>query len=512
MTGATQPAASAPAAATGLKSIEHFIVLMLENRSFDQLLGALKASDPRIAGLTGQEFNYRDPRATQPVPVPVTPATAYTMPFDPAHEFPDVQVQLYGPSDNVQQPANLPVDPAPMSGFAYSAVGASQSAHVPAAAPRIMECFQPEQVPVMATLAREFALCNFWYSSLPGPTWPNRFFIHAGTSGGLTDSPGKEQIVAGFLFENGTIYERLRQVGEEWRIYHDGFPQAFGLANLQLTYFAPFSRKFRRMSFFEEDMKESLPAYVFIEPRYDDGHNYVRGNSMHPLNDIREGERLVKRVYEGLRGSQHWATSMLIITFDEHGGFYDHLAPPAATPTGDDTRYAHADRNFAFDRLGVRVPALVVSPFTRKGTVIGRDPTDPTTRFDHTSVLATVEKRYGIKPLTRRDAAAQTLEAALNLTAARTDAPLTLPSPVSDSVLTRIRNFFRRTPAAAAKDAPLSENQKSLLAVALACDLKLSDQSKHAAVRERHGSIARQKDAAKYMAEIEQRVLKARGE
>ena len=510
--GAAEPAASAPDAPSSLRNIEHFVVLMLENRSFDHLLGYLKASNPSVAGLTGQEFNYRDPRASQPVPIPVTPATAYTMPFDPAHEFPDVQLQLYGPSSNVQQPTNPPVDSAPMSGFAYSAVQASQPAQAPAAAPRIMECFKPEQVPVIAALAREFALCNFWYSSLPGPTWPNRFFIHAGTSGGLTDSPDTEQIVEGFMFENGTIYDRLREAGEEWRIYHDGLPQSAGIDDLRLTYIAPFSKKFRSMSFFEEDMKSSLPAYVFIEPNYDTGHNYVRGNSMHPLNDIRQGERLVKRVYEGLRNSQHWATSMLIITFDEHGGFFDHVPPPAATPTGDDKRYAHPSRDFVFDRQGVRVPALVVSPFTGKGTIIGADPADPATRFDHTSVLATVEKRFGIKPLTKRDAAARTLEAALNLAAPRTDAPNTLPSPVSDSIFARIRNLFRRAPAAASKDAPLSENQKSLLGIALACDLNLSDKSKHAAIRERHRSIGRQKDAAKYIAEMERRVLRARGE
>ncbi len=119
---------------------------------------------------------------------------------------------------------------------------------------------------------------------------------------------------------------------------------------------------------------------------------------MHPLNDIRKGEALVKGVYEALRNSQYWADTMFIITFDEHGGFYDHQSPPATVATGDDSNYANPAYSFRFDRLGVRVPAIVVSAYTDKGTIIGDDPNEPSTVFDHTSVLATVEKRFGLEP------------------------------------------------------------------------------------------------------------------
>jgi len=156
--------------------------------------------------------------------------------------------------------------------------------------------------------------------------------------------------------------------------------------------------------------------------------------------------------------------------------------------------------------LGVRVPAIIVSAYTERGMVLGTDPADPATRFDHTSVLATVEKRFGLKALTRRDAAATTVESALTLAAPRPDAPLKLPNPVSDSWLRRLLGLFRRAPAAAAPGAPLSENQKSLLGIALACDLQLSEQTRQEAVKNRHAAIRQQRDAAKYILEVEGRV------
>src|SRR4029077_17206919 len=185
-------------------------------------------------------------------------------------------------------------------------------------------------------------------------------------------------------------------------------------------YIDPFTEKFQDMDDFFDDVKNGkLADYNFIEPRYDTGNNYLNGNSMHPLNDIRNGEDLVKRVYEALRNSQYWSDTMLIITFDEHGGFYDHQSPPATVATGDDSQYANPNYSFLFERLGVRVPAIVVSAYTAKGTIIGDKAGEPSTFFDHTSVLATVEKLFGLEPLTKRDGAANTLEVAINLATPR---------------------------------------------------------------------------------------------
>jgi phospholipase C len=156
---------------------------------------------------------------------------------------------------------------------------------------------------------------------------------------------------------------------------------------------------------------------------------------MHPLDDVRLGEQLVKNVYELIRTSPaYWTDTMLIITFDEHGGFFDHVAPPPTTPTGDDAKYSNPAHPFAFNLLGVRVPAIVISAYTAAGTVIGTDPNDPTTIFDHTSVLKTVEDKFGLPSLTQRDQGANSLDVALNLGAARTDPPSVLVDPMLGSL------------------------------------------------------------------------------
>ena len=422
-----------------LQSIQHFVVLMLENRSFDHMVGYLKTINPNVYGLANGEYsNYPDPLTKLQPPVPVSPTADFAMSFDPPHEFCDVQKQLYGPdsgsdstSENCSSP---PIFPAPMIGFLYCGNAAADAPGSNAVGQgfRVMQCFAPGQAPFITSLAQEFALFNFWYSSLPGPTWPNRFFVHAATSGGLTDSPDTEQIILGYSFKAGTIYNALANAGKDWRIYHDGLPQTAGIDSLRFAYIDPFTKHFREMKHFAQDVKDGiLPEYTFIEPQYDTGDNYVNGNSMHPLNDIREGDALVKGIYEALRNSNYWQNTMLIITFDEHGGFYDHVPPAPAVPTGDDTKYSNPAHPFGFNLHGIRVPAIVISAYTQKGTVIGDNPGDTTTVFDHASILATVEKRFGLPALTARDKAANTLDVALNLANPRDDAPATLQIPSS---------------------------------------------------------------------------------
>jgi len=422
-----------PTVPANLAKIEHFVVLMLENRSFDHLLGWLKSTDPRVEGLTGGE-SCPDVPPGGTNPVKVAPATAFAMPFDPGHEFEDIQIQLYG-SNGATPPGPKPEsNPASMDGFIASAFEAAAAADVPQDRVGVMEYFTPDSVSVLAILARQFALFNFWYSSLPGPTWPNRFFVHAATSGGLTDSPGTQSIIDGFSFANKTIYDKLKAANKDWRIYHDGLPQSIGIDSLRTEYLNAFTKNFREFTYFVDDVQNAaLPEYTFIEPQYDTGGNYANGNSMHPLNDVRLGEQLVKAVYEIIRQSaDYWPNTMLIITFDEHGGFYDHVPPPKATPPGDATNYSNKDHPFGFDVLGVRVPAIVISAYTQAGTVIGVNASDPATVFDHTSILKTVELRFGLSNLTQRDAKANTLEVALNLDMPRDDAPGILNDPASD--------------------------------------------------------------------------------
>ncbi|WP_162625584.1 alkaline phosphatase family protein [Mycolicibacterium llatzerense] len=153
--------------------------------------------------------------------------------------------------------------------------------------------------------------------------------------------------------------------------------------------------------------------------------DFTCGNSMHPLDDITRGEKLVKAVYEAIRISTHWHTSLLIVMFDEHGGFYDHVPPPAADPPGDTINPSYNTKGFKFDRFGVRVPALVISPWIRRGVI-------DHTKYDHTSMLATVERLFGMHHLTERDRLAENIIHLLSLSEPRTDAPPSLPAPATN--------------------------------------------------------------------------------
>jgi phospholipase C len=155
-------------------------------------------------------------------------------------------------------------------------------------------------------------------------------------------------------------------------------------------------------------------------------NDYICGNSMHPLDDVTRGEKLVKRVYETIRNSPHWEKSVLIITFDEHGGFYDHVKPPKAIPPNDLILFSEDPRKFKFDQLGPRVPALVISPWIKKGTI-------DSVEYDHTSVLATLRKLFGLSHLTARDKNANDLLHLFSLTEPRKDTPQILPSAIENN-------------------------------------------------------------------------------
>jgi phospholipase C len=298
-----------------------------------------------------------------------------------------------------------------------------------------MTAFTPDQVPVLTQLAREFAVCDRWFSSLPGPTWPNRFFAHAASSGGLDDSPPSGRsltdIAFGFKFANGTIYDRLDQAGKGWFIVEgDAFPQALVLHGMLERV------PDRFISFDALKSRLAQPGYgaalTFIEPDYghviSDGRSFMCGNSQHPLDDVTRGEAFIKDVYESLRASQYWDTSVLLITYDEHGGFYDHVPPPSAVRPGDAWLDPTINVNgFAFDQLGVRVPAVVVSPLVPRGLV-------DHTPYDHSSIIAAVRNIFGTAPLTARDAGASSFTRLASLSNPRTDAPMLLEAPATSGI------------------------------------------------------------------------------
>jgi phospholipase C len=418
--------------------VEHVFVLMLENRSFDHMLGfarlagtdAVTGEPTTVEGLSGSESN-RLPSGEE---IAVAEGADFSLDIDPGHEFDDVLEQLAGPGATYPD-AGGGYPAITNSGFASrlaSHLASTGAGGDPAAA---MRAFRADQLPVMNTLAGEFAVCDHWFSSLPGPTWPNRCFIHAATSGGLDDSPSLTRsataLIEGYKFANGTIFDRLQAAGRSWSIVEgDALPQVLSLSGMiehalegRFATFRDFAARVNDPSFSD--------SYVFIEPHYGhvlaDGRNFKCGNSQHPLDDVTRGEKLLKDVYETIRNSPHWMTSLLIVVYDEHGGFYDHVAPPSTVPPGDFFSPDNSRHGFKFDQLGVRVPALVISPYTARGMI-------DHTVHDHTSTLATVERLNGLPYLTDRDANAAGLDHLFVLSSPRDDTPSRLPEPAVSGI------------------------------------------------------------------------------
>lgn len=373
---------------SSLDKINHFVVLMLENRSFDNLLGLLHTNPP-VNGITGQETNPDS--HNHPVKVWSTDANRVTwMPDpDPGERFPDINQQLFGTTSPA---AGATPD---MSGF----VRDYTSADVGGAAQTIMHCFRPDQIPALSTLATSFAVSDAWFAAAPCQTWPNRFFVHTGTANGYENNAPPR-----FPYLMQTIFNELDDVVPHgWKIYFHDFPQSLTLAKLwpHLDHFRPIDE------FFSDAQHGQLPSYSFLEPRYFADLDWP--NDMHPPHNVAYGDQLVAKVYDALRHSPCWNSTLFVVIFDEHGGCYDHVAPPPA-PMPEAPR---PDQVFAFDRYGVRVPAVVISPYIKPGTVFQSPAPQP---FDHTSVISTLRARFGIKrPLTGRDANAPTLECVLTL-------------------------------------------------------------------------------------------------
>lgn len=378
---------------------------MLENRSFDHMVGYLRSASYSIDGLTGAEANYRDPVHQLPPPVHVSATAPYVPDLNPSpgHELSNVTVQIFGANPR----------PVPSVGTNVGFVADYASIAGAAMAPSVMRCFSADMLPALTTLAHEFAICDRWFSSMPGPTWPNRFFAHCATSGGFIDNTLRN-------YPMRTIFQNLSDAGIDWRIYyHDFPPQSLALAN-QRQYFSSKYELFFQ-AFIRDCANGLLPRYSFIEPRY---FNFLgdRANDQHPNHGVVGGELLIAQVYEALRASPQWPDSMLVVTWDEHGGFYDHVSPQTAVAPDDHTAA------FDFASYGLRVPAVVVSPLVPKGTISNRT-------YDHTSILATAKALFDLPTfLTRRDAAASPLVPLASLSAPRADTPATLPSPAAQAL------------------------------------------------------------------------------
>ncbi len=433
-----------------MADIEHVFVLMMENRSYDNLLGysGFKGKDPRTGKTvsandltTSQQFNL----SARNKKYAVTKGAPYSLGRDPGHEFTDMIVALSGlgtlpkSEDKIREAIQQDlykcqngVYPAPQKdpnkfGFAlaYDYEGAKHPDDV-------LKCFSPEQLPVLNTLAKEYVVCDNWFCAMPGPTWPNRFFALCGSSGGLDHSPTNNRAGAssalridGFEFQYGNIFEKF---GDDWLVAYgkDDFAQAGAIKALEketagkhFVYHADLYRKLR------EGTLES--KFTWIEPSYDSLANYRFGNSMHPNGDVRWGEAFIKEFYENLRKSKYWEKSVLLVVFDENGGFFDHAVPPGPDanliPGDKPTDPDNNKHDFKFDALGPRVPALIISPWVEKGGV-------DKTLYHHGSIIKTASEMFGFKPeMGNRVDGASSFLPVLTRKTPRTDAPEVLPEP-----------------------------------------------------------------------------------
>jgi phospholipase C len=382
-----------------LNGIQHIVVLMMENRSFDQMLGYLKRDGmPEVDGLSGEEVNY-DAEGT---PYPTYPfkrgETAFRLPgkdakaLDPSHSRSGVAEQLAGGN----------------GGFVTNFIREKN----PPAEKRgiVMGHYTAEQLPVYDFLARQYCVCDAWHSSIPGDTWPNRLFALAGTDApepvGHKPDPLRRLLrrIAGVPFlkalGNAPIFEveafTRQLLDDDWRWYsHD--PATLRAADgayrdfrkLNRDNFSFFDRKKVSLvtealespivggnSFLDDAAAGELRRVSWIDPNFFDlGVLDPNSDDDHPPSDVRAGQALVLEIYEALVNGPQWENTMLVVTYDEHGGFYDHVGPPAAPDDGSGR-----------GRLGVRVPALVVGPRVQRGVY--------KETLEHTALPKTILKRF----------------------------------------------------------------------------------------------------------------------
>ena len=431
---------------------DHVVVIMFENRSFDHMLGWLYESGQEPAGQTFDGLHQGE--YSNPGPSGDTvPAHVYSGSTDrimaqpdpdPGEFYPHVNTQLFGtidPESNsdlrnpLQEPWNLPKDASTPKndGFVKDYIVNSTLSRGRAPTPEeyavVMGGFSPAMLPVLSTLAKSFGVYDHWHAAVPSQTFCNRSFFHASTSHGFVtnvEGGGIDKWLDAPAVP--TVFSRLEEAGKSWRVYYDA-QQVVSLTGLLS---APSLQKywksnFRSMEQFHEDAaKGKLPDYAFVEPRMVFDHNDMHPPVVRPekdkvepdtpemesaFSDMRAGEQLLGEVYTSIKdgasstGSNAMNT-VLLVTFDEHGGLYDHVAPPAAVPPVKNE--APGEMGFTFDRLGLRVPTIVVSAYTRAGTVINDE-------MHHGSLAKTIAELHGLEPLTDRDASATPIFNAVNL-------------------------------------------------------------------------------------------------
>ncbi|WP_127793655.1 alkaline phosphatase family protein [Agromyces sp. LHK192] len=483
---------------------DHVVVVMGENRSFDNILGYLYTPDTVPSGQSFEGLAFGDYSNAAPDGT-VFAAHIYDGPTDeimgrpdpdPGEEYPHVNTQLFNLVDpggnatsgvgDMAHPYNAPSkgETPTMDGFVSDYINNSERLRKGTEpgldeVEQIMGSFSPEMLPVLSTLAKNFAVFDHWFCAVPSQTFCNRSFFHASTSHGfVTNKHGGGYDKWLDAEPTPTVFNRLEEAGLTWKVYFDALQMVSFTGVLHAPVLEQYwkTEHFATMDQFYKDVEAGeLPAYAFIEPRMVYNHNdfhppfgklresTVDGEEVvdSAISDVRAGELLIHNIYEAVKRSatpdgSNAINTMLLITFDEHGGTYDHVPPPAAIPPHEGAD--PGEMGFEFDRLGCRVPAIAVSAYTRAGTIIHDE-------MHHGAVIATLSRLHGLKPLTRRDAGANDLFSVVNMDKPRH--PSTWPTTTPQYVPPNPESTAPH-PAHATKDKPLSPPARGLIGLLLA--------------------------------------------
>ena len=405
--------------------IDIVVIVMMENRSFDHMLGYLR--HPRygkrkdVNGLRSTRSDeYANPFESEAY-YPFRIRKDLPLPCDLPHERKEIATQL----------AFSPVTGGPtMTGFVEAYYEATQVNRT--RQPEPMGFFTAAEVPITDFLARNFAVCDRWFAPLPASTHPNRLMAFSGYT-------RRDTTEVAFLPDQDLVFDWLDRKRIRWRVYSAGLSFFALMPRLWDEILGPRFRSFPR---FVDDMRSEplgeFPQVIFIEPDYEDSpvHLSGHGNCNHAPLSIGYGEEFFRRVYQALTLSpEKWARTLAIFTYDEHGGFFDH-EPPIRVRTDP----SHGEDYLPFETTGVRVPTIVASPLVRPGTLYSGN-------LDHTSILQFLAERFaadesGYSPEVnaRRAEGIRNVSEVLNLDSPRTDLPPVPLAPIPvRSALTAVR-------------------------------------------------------------------------
>ncbi|KAJ3417634.1 hypothetical protein HDV05_000091 [Chytridiales sp. JEL 0842] len=409
------------------QNIKTVVVVAFENRSFDAVFGHWGRTRANVDGVPmNQTVKCSDSRSRM-----VQPGLPLLQEYNPAHSLDEITQQIYGKDVKSNETDGLVPT---MEGFCdgnFVEPGNDKKFG------QVIDGFHPSDIPVFTTLAGEYAVFDKWHAGMPGPTLPNRLFLMSARStfGDIVHvkNNATEDILG---FPHKSIFKSLDESNISWANYFGSLPTPLVFRDTRNL------KAFERIKVFPEFWKDAkagkLSQFNWLDLVYDNGDKaqtfFGEPNDGTPGEDFARAEDILKKIYEALRKSPQWNETLLLVTFDEHGGHYDHVPPPhIGVPSPDDI--SAVSPVFKFNRLGVRVPTIAISPWIKKGTVVNTPPVEakpfPNSEYEHSSLAATVKNIFNLPNfLSKRDAWAATFDhITRELDAPRTDCIEVLPEP-----------------------------------------------------------------------------------